>query len=341
MAQLGTNISYGGGIPVAGLQRLGISAVRVVAKAEFQDGDYFAQLRDAGLRIWLVFARESFDGFASLTEGIDEYRRRYESFVDTWEVGNEPDHWDPSNPSSWTLAHGAFSQLLQTARDRLGSGATICAGGLASGIPGWLGGDDPSWMQHFGPPDGYDFSLHGQPIDLQQANGVAIHPYGQAPGEPFPFEPAGYFGRVTGLLMNYRQFLDGRGLNQRLHITEWGAPVHDFETGEGGLLEATDRPRTIVDYLRRLKRRYGPAAEPELTLGNEAPPSQQAIDAHEQYMNNMVQTLASTDLAGDAIHFCYTDAMVGGFGLTDREFNDQPACTGFLAGMAAAGLVVA
>ena len=55
----------------------------------------------------------------------------------------------------------------------------------------------------------------------------------------------------------------------------------------------------------------------------------------------MVQTLATTDLAGDAIHFCYTDAMVGGFGLTDRDFNEQPAFAGFLAGMAAAGLVVA
>lgn len=351
MARLGTNIRADGHIPRDLIQRMGARTVRIVASSRHDVQGYLTDLRVAGIRVWMVLARESFDGFASQANGIAFYADRYRALVDMWEVGNEP---DIVSESSWTLAHGSFSRLIATAREVLGPAAQLCAGGLASGHPGWLGGADPSWMtearkngQEPPTPADYELAEHGKPVRLDLVNGVAVHPYGQAPGLPFPFVPEWYFGRVTGLLSNYRSWIDqhSNAPGLPLHISEWGAPPRDFEppvpegggTLGGGTRPGERRPATIGEHRRELARHEPPGG----TLGDEAaPPSAAAIERHQTYIGNMMRTLAATGLVDEAMHFCISDAMVPGFGLTDPQFNDLRAGTQAVAVLQEIGLLM-
>lgn len=335
MGRLGSNISYGGGIPLDKLRSLGISLVRVVAKQEVDDTAYFKQLNDAGIRIWLTMASESFAGFDSWNAAFDEYKRRYASYVDWWEAGNEP---DIVSDSSWMLAQGTYATLLLTARDRLGSNANIAAGGLASGLPGWLEGDDPEWLGRFRSgelPSTFalehlDFGEMGKPVNLDWVNGVAIHPYGQGPGEPFAQNPGGPFGRVDHKVREYRQWLDTHRPDKSLHVSEWGAPVSEFEPGTGGTLGGDEVPRDVSEYVQRARARPSPSqAIPGLLDEEELAGSPAARAVYGEYIGNMVRTLARLSDLGDAIHFCFTTRMHREFGLTDRDFTPLPGGDGF------------
>jgi len=340
MSQLGTNISYDGAIPADKLQSLGVSVVRVVAKQEFDDTSYFEQLNNAGIRIWLTVALESFDGFADWSSAFDEYKRRYASLIDWWEAGNEP---DIVSDSSWTLAQGTFERLLLTARERLGPDAKIACGGLASGLAGWLAGDDPQWLSRFREgtlPSTFaleriEFGEMGKAVNLDFVNGVAIHPYGQGPGSPFPQNPGGPFGRIDNKVREYRRWLDENRPDKSLHITEWGAPVSELEPGAGGVLGDDNAPRDVSEYVQRF--RAQPAASvaiPGLLDEEELAGSPAARAAYGEYIGNMVRTLAGLQELGDAIHFCYTTRMHREFGLTDRDFNLLPGGDGFILALA-------
>jgi hypothetical protein len=345
MGRIGTNISYGGGIPLAGLQSLGVSVVRVVAHKPEDDTAYFEGLRQAGIRIWLTMASESFAGFDSWADAFDEYKRRYVSLVDWWEAGNEP---DIVSDSSWTLAQGTYERLLRVARDRLGSEAKISAGGLASGLPGWLGGDEPEWVGRFRRNElpitsalaNYDWNEHAKPVNLDWVNAVAIHPYGQSPGLPFPESQAGPFGRVDHKVKEYRDWLDSHRPDKLLHISEWGAPVVDFEPKPPSPPDAEAAAEDFGDYLRRIKAL--PSARPSAPdeLGDQSPGSPKAIAAQAEYVGNMVRTLARLNSVGDVIHFCFTARMHPQFGLTDRDFNGLPAQDAFLLALAQTPIVV-
>ncbi|MFN8632345.1 MAG: hypothetical protein U0893_00715 [Chloroflexota bacterium] len=335
MGRIGTNISYGGGIPITGLQSLGISAVRVVAHKPEDDTAYFEQLRQAGIRIWLTMASESFAGFDNWPDAFDEYRRRYFSLVDWWEAGNEP---DIVSDSSWTLAPGTYERLLLTARDRLGPDAKISAGGLASGLPGWLAGDEPEWVNRFRSHElkvtsalaHYDWNEHNKPVNLDWVNGIAIHPYGQSPGLPFPESQGGPFGRVDHKVREYRDWLDAHRPDKSLHITEWGAPVKDFEPRPPSPPDTVEAPEDFGDYIRRIKAQPAAQASAPDEIGGGPLGSPEARAGQAEYIGNMVRTLVRLDAVGDAIQFCYSDRMVEQFGLTDRDFNGLAAQDAFL-----------
>src|SRR5690242_7186341 len=125
MAALGTNIKADGSSPVDDLAKLGVACVRIVATPEVNLSNYFAALADNDIRVWLVFARESFAGFGPMREdgqptfetlaaGMAEYADRYAGQIARFEVGNEPDH---VSDSSWTMPQAYFERLLFTARD--------------------------------------------------------------------------------------------------------------------------------------------------------------------------------------------------------------------------------
>ncbi|HYO55740.1 hypothetical protein [Archangium sp.] len=204
MAQLGVNVAGGGWIPVSVLSDLGVRVVRIVAYPSINDFGYLEQLRQAGIRRWLVLASESFSGFPSWGAAIDEYNRRYGGHIDVWQLGNEPDQ---PGPSSWSMSPQDFTGLLWTGRDRL-PGKYLVAGGLHSGNPSWLNNVNLDWV-----------------------NGIAVHPYGQLP--PGQYDPSWYFGHVNNLLNNYRNYLNssGRG-DKHMHVSEWGGPVQDWDWDE-------------------------------------------------------------------------------------------------------------
>jgi hypothetical protein len=273
MGTLGTNVATGGSIPVSLITQLGFTTVRIVAKRDADDSAYFRQLADAGVAVWLVLARESFEGFGpnrsdgqpapeTIATGMAEYARRYADLIHTVEAGNEPDH---PGASSWTLSPADFERLLWRARDKFGGNQHIVAGGLASGDPTWLAGVEAT-----------------DPPGLDWVDGIAIHPYGRTPDARFPEVPAKYFGRVTALIAEYRDWLDTAGrTDKELHVSEWGAPITDFVTSNG-----------VTDL------------------------EQQAT-----YITNMARSLCDSELVGAAIHFCASDSMVAGFGLTDNNLQ--------------------
>src|SRR5689334_20805509 len=101
MAEIGIDVGRFRGVSVENLSQLGrIHAVRAIAHRDWDGSDLFAQVSAANLRLWLVFAHESFDGFNSWQEGFDYYRDRYGDYVQIWQPGNEP---DLESASSWTM----------------------------------------------------------------------------------------------------------------------------------------------------------------------------------------------------------------------------------------------
>jgi len=302
VADLGANIKPGGLVPVGKLVELGIGCVRVVGERDVDDAAYFRDLTDRGIRVWLVLARESFKGFGpmradgqptpeTITAAMAEYVRRYGGLLDVVEAGNEP---DLNSPSSWTQSADDFERLLWRARDQFGSEQQIVTGGLASGHPEWLEEVD-------------SLERHG----LDWVNGVAIHPYGQAPDDRFPFVPEWYFGRVTDLVASYRDWLDAHGRpDKKLYISEWGAPAWDFDT-------TREIPEGADDVVRLLQRTRGGRTA---TRGF----SPELLEKQGTYIRNMSATLRDMDGVVDAIHFCVTDGMVQGFGLTDAALNPLP-----------------
>jgi hypothetical protein len=303
VGELGTNISADGGIPAEDLGDLGVACVRLVARHDVNNFEYFNALGARGIRIWLVLARESFNGFGpmradgqpapeTLAAAMSEYAHRYQGQIATYEVGNEP---DIDSGSSWTMSQADFERLLFRARDRFGSDQNLVAGGLASGNPDWLG----------------DLDAPGR-RGLDWVNGIAIHPYGRTPDDRFPFEPASYFGRVNDLLADYRSWLDTNGrTDKQLHVSEWGAPLSDFssEVPAPGRGSAGDFMRSIRDA-------------PALA---DAARTTDVLGAQATYVRNMAATLRDSSMVGDAIQFCYSDGMVAGFGLTDGALQPLPA----------------
>jgi hypothetical protein len=135
MASLGLNIARDGSIPVETIRHLNVTWVRIVAMPDHDLSHYFMDLASRGIRILLVFARESGGDYLS-------YRTRYGNLVHAIQVGNEPDQ---DGLSSWTMTQAELVSLGKSVRSIFPRPFPLVVAGLASGHPEWLDGVDLSW----------------------------------------------------------------------------------------------------------------------------------------------------------------------------------------------------
>ena len=229
MARIGTNIAYGGKVPVELLAELGVAVVRVVAHQTAEDFGYFDQLKRRKVDIILTFARECFDGFGEMevrsgfptpetqVAAFREYLRRYGGHIYAWQIGNEPDA-EAGSLSSWIMPHSYLNGMLLRARETLGANKYIIGPGLCSGNPDWIRG-----------------------MDLRLVNAIAIHPYGQGtPDFPSPF---GFDGNIAVLLDRYQAVLNDMGESAKhKHVTEFGGQSSELgEKGQADYVQALGR----------------------------------------------------------------------------------------------------
>lgn len=192
MASIGINVAADGSASPDVLRSLGATWIRCVAKGDHDLSDYFRSLRNAGIRILLVLARES---FAAGT--LPVYRDRYAHLVDALQVANEFDA-DPNSPSSWIMSGSEFVSLGKSVRAVFPT-TTLVAGGLVSGQPSRLDGLDLSW-----------------------ADNIAVHPYGKSPSQTWP-HPGWGTGYMGDLLDAYRPYAMGKPMI----ISEIGLGTHE------------------------------------------------------------------------------------------------------------------
>ena len=159
MAELGINVAGRADQSPADIAALGATWARTVAYPDADISDWIRGCHSQGVRVLLVLARESIGADANgWRENIDMYRDRYPGLIDAWQVGNEADH---ESPSSWTMEKADLSNLLQVARQRLGSEAYIVGAGLVSGHPSWAAG-----------------------VNWNPVSAIACHPYAKFPSTP-------------------------------------------------------------------------------------------------------------------------------------------------------------
>jgi hypothetical protein len=115
---------------------------RIVHRQDMDISGRLAEYRFRGISVMLVFDKTSIEAYPSPADAFTDALRRYDQYVTLWQPGNEPDGTDAS---SWTMTQDEFVTLGRTARATLGRDRLIVAGGLVSGDPTWLVGQDLSW----------------------------------------------------------------------------------------------------------------------------------------------------------------------------------------------------
>jgi hypothetical protein len=173
--------------------------VRLVLRPEHELDSWLDAVRERGIRVLAVLARES---------GVEDpsavafWVRRHGGRVDAWQVGNEPDH--AVGDSSWTMDPTSWIRLGRTVRQAVrerGLDVPIVGGGLCSGHASWL--------------DAIPRSSLVATYDV-----LAVHPYGRRPSRtwPTPDWGSGYLGELLD---------DYAALDLPIWITELGMPTTD------------------------------------------------------------------------------------------------------------------
>ena len=173
--------------------------------------------------------------------------QHYGGAVRAYEIWNEPDYLAPTPDYDPTIEPAVFGRMLKACYEAVKavSTATVVAGGLVAGQPGWLDGVRNAT------PDRRIF-----------ADAVGVHPYGRRPEPNWPKADWG-FGRLDVLLEEY-----SKSARLPIWITEMGTTVDQREF-------------------------------PERTF---------------QTLNNSL-----AEKAPFAFWFCWSDGMVGQFGLVDDQ----------------------
>ena len=146
--------------------------------------------------------------------------RRYRSFVDHWEIWNEPNivryhYWHHVKGSvEYGPDPADYVALYELARDSIlaaNPAARVATGGLATGPrEGPIESNDPDVRWKWGYPA--DVFLESMLDAGLEPTDVALHPY--------PYDPD---TSVSGALARSRAVLDRRGhADARIWITEWG-----------------------------------------------------------------------------------------------------------------------
>lgn len=222
--RLGNNIDREGLCKPTLVLANGAKYERISGSLDFDQRPLNRFYRNNGKKIILVITKESLTKggvYLGTDEGVHRLADMYKNEVDIVQIGNEADHSDPNNPSSWTTTTDEWNVLKANAMRYFGSGVQYIAFGAASGNTDKL--------------NGYDFS---------GLVGIAVHPYGQRakPDLVLPFW--GGHGDVVPLLYRYFQKV---GLP--IYVTEIGIRVpSDAKTNE----DARTYLRAMFDTLLSL-----------------------------------------------------------------------------------------
>lgn len=196
MASIGMNVAADGRHTPESIAALHCTWVRLVARQEHDLSDYLASLQAVGIRVLLVFDRTSVEQFGTPATAFEFYDHHYGLLVDAFEVGNEPD--DLESPSSWTMTPAEFTALGHVARQTCPT-RLLVTGGLVSGQPSWLVGQDIGWC-----------------------DAIAIHPYLRDAPSPSDLED---LPDVDVLATDYAM------LGKQIWVTEWGWWGDDEQRG--------------------------------------------------------------------------------------------------------------
>lgn len=198
--RLGNNIDRDGLCKPTLVVANGAKYERISGSLDFDQRPLNRYYRNNGKKIILVITKESLTKagvYLGIDEGVHRLADLYKNDVDIVQIGNEADHSDPNNPSSWTMAPDEWNKLKTNAMKYFGTGVTYIAFGAASGNTDNL--------------DGYDFS---------GLAGIAVHPYGQRAKPELIIPFWGGHGDVIPLLFRYYQ---KTGLP--IYVTEIGIRV--------------------------------------------------------------------------------------------------------------------
>lgn len=211
MSNIGMNVSADGRHDAASLAALRCTWARIFHRRYFDISTRLAEYRHAGISVLLGFDRTSVDEYPSAADAFADALRRYGQWVAAWQIGNEP---DGEGESSWTMSQDDFTMLGRTARacfpNRL-----IVAGGMVSGQPSWLAGQDLSWC------DLLDAHLYlkdaPNPNDIEDVPDIDVAlPGYQALGKPVILGEWGYWGDD-----------EQRGAEEVADMVGWVAPRTD------------------------------------------------------------------------------------------------------------------
>jgi hypothetical protein len=200
VAFIGVNGTGDGEITTDSLRGIGASWQRLVLLERFDLRPYIDACHASGIKLLWVVARESI-GDMSYSQAARFYADRYGDLLDGLQIGNESDH---VSPSSWSMSHDDLNNLLFAFNQEFPR-TTIIGPGLVSGDPSFVRG-----------------------MDLSLLDGIAVHPYGQRPGDNDDWsELPGNFGDVNNLLDRYSAEAGGLPL----WITEVGVSTTEVSRG--------------------------------------------------------------------------------------------------------------
>lgn len=201
--------------------------------------------------------------FATRCRQIAEH---YGRAVRSYQIWNEPDYLDPKPGYDPTIEPQVFGRMLKACFDAIKSAgsATVVAGGLAAGQPGWLDG-----------------VRNASPDRRIYADAVGVHPYGRRPEPNWPRSDWG-FGRLDQLIEAYHQsarlpiWITEVGTNDNqpefperaFRVLDLGlaekAPVvfwfcwSDGMVGQFGLVDDIGQPKLSYSSFRRFASQPGP-----------------------------------------------------------------------------------
>jgi hypothetical protein len=148
--------------------------------------------------------------------------RRYPQ-IRAWEIWNEPNLHVFARPRPDPVGFVELLRAARRARDRVGSGANLIAGGLAPGGEIAIG----PWLDTVARLGG-----------LRLVDGVGIHPYSVRD----PADPGSWMMRLEAL---HRRLSELAGRDMPLWLTEYGAPNIPFANGYGPALTGQQQARRL------------------------------------------------------------------------------------------------
>jgi hypothetical protein len=187
---IGLNVSADGAVSPSLVRGLGATWIRIVARPEHNIVNYLRACRSDGIRVLLVYAKESFAGLSDRREALVAYRQLYGDLVDAHQVGNEP---DLVSSSSWSMTPPELVAFGKLVRDVFPRPTHLVVGGLGSGQPGYLQGVDLTW-----------------------ADSLAVHPYLKDAPSSGDLED---LPDVDGLVAAYRAIVPA---TMPIVVSEWG-----------------------------------------------------------------------------------------------------------------------
>lgn len=210
-AELGVNVDGAAASQPGELAEAGSRWVRVVALPDLDIRPWLKAIRARGIKVLLAICHESMLSDGQWHDSLELHLKRYDAYVDAWQIGNEP---DGTGPSSWTMTQATLNVLLMAARTVLGPDRTIVSPGFCSGQPSWL-----------------------DSVRLDLVDRVAFHPYGKHPT---------IRGWGTGYLPNLTAGYQAYG--KPLWVTEFGYQTKG--PGAMSEVDQATYYGTVLEYLK-------------------------------------------------------------------------------------------